>query len=103
LQDAEPERLNKLNDALKNTAFIVAYRFANEMALYREAIAKLNDKADALDHVVLMKLLPRIHGEANFVRELFYDKRKKIIFSTKVIIVAALCANFGNNIEIKLQ
>ena len=71
LKDDEPARLNKLNDALKNTAFIVAYRFANEMALYREAIAKLNDKADALDHVVLMKLLPRIHGEANSVRELF--------------------------------
>jgi hypothetical protein len=41
--------------------------------------------------------------QLNFVRELFYDKRKKIIFSTKVIIVAALCANFGNSSEIKLQ
>jgi 5-methylcytosine-specific restriction endonuclease McrBC GTP-binding regulatory subunit McrB len=71
LVEDEPERLNKLNEALENTPFIVAYRFANEMALYRKAIAKLADKADALDHVVLMKLLPRIHGEANFVRELF--------------------------------
>ena len=82
---AESALLDGINEPLANTPFVVAYRFANEYALYEAALAKLNgvDLAaatdeekkkyamEALDHVVMMKLLPRIHGERSTVRVLF--------------------------------
>ena len=81
----ESELLDAINEPLANTAFVVAYRFANEYALYEAAWAKLkgvdlatasedekkNLAAEALDHVVLMKLLPRIHGERAAVKTIF--------------------------------
>ena len=87
--EAESKFLDGINEPLGNTAFVVAYRFANEYALYEAAWAKLNgvdlntasdeDKkkiaVTALDHVVLMKLLPRIHGEVKTVKGIF-DGRK---------------------------
>lgn len=87
----ESELLDAVNGPLKNTAFVVAYRFANEYALYEAALAKLDGvdpatvDADAkrklaetaLDHVVLMKLLPRIHGEKAAVKAIFEGTKKK--------------------------
>ena len=81
----ESALLDGINEPLANTPFVVAYRFANEYALYEAAWLKLNgvDLAvaneeekkkyamEALDHVVMMKLLPRIHGERGTVRVLF--------------------------------
>ena len=82
---AESALLDGINEPLANTPFVVAYRFANEYALYEAALAKLNEvdlaaatdeekkkyAMEALDHVVMMKLLPRIHGERGTVRVLF--------------------------------
>ena len=82
---AESALLDGINEPLANTPFVVAYRFANEYALYEAALAKLNEvdlaaaneeekkkyAMEALDHVVMMKLLPRIHGERGTVRALF--------------------------------
>ena len=87
--ETESKLLDGINEPLNNTAFVVAYRFANEYALYEAAWAKLNgvdwdaasdeDKtkfaAEALDHVVLMKLLPRIHGEAKTVKGIFAGRK----------------------------
>ena len=87
----ESELLDGVNEPLANTAFVVAYRFANEYALYEAAWAKLTgvdlSSADAeqkkslasiaLDHVVLMKLLPRIHGERRVVDGLFNGRKVK--------------------------
>ena len=87
--ETESKLLDGINEPLNNTAFVVAYRFANEYALYESAWAKLNgvdwgaasdeDKtkfaAEALDHVVLMKLLPRIHGEAKTVKGIFAGRK----------------------------
>lgn len=96
---AEAELLDKLNKPLENTPFVVAYRFANEYALYEEALAnlggvepladgeldqaKIDDywkkvsecAADALDQVVLMKLLPRIHGMKEVVKGIFEGRK----------------------------
>ncbi len=82
--------LDGINEPLANTAFMVAYRFANEYALYEAAWAKLKgvnltsaaeeDKkklaSEALDQVVLMKLLPRIHGERSAVKAIFEGGKK---------------------------
>ena len=87
--ETESKLLDGINEPLNNTAFVVAYRFANEYALYESAWANLNgvdwdaasdeDKtkfaAEALDHVVLMKLLPRIHGEAKTVKGIFAGRK----------------------------
>lgn len=83
--------LDGVNEQLGNTPFVIAYRFANEYALYEAAWAKLNgmdveaatddDKKNlaekALDHVVMMKLLPRIHGERRVVEGIFNGRKDK--------------------------
>ena len=89
----ESKLLDGINAPLANTPFMVAYRFGNEYALYEAALAKLDGvdlasadetKQDeiarrALDHVVMMKLLPRIHGEKVEVKNIFggYDRKKE--------------------------
>lgn len=83
--------LDDVNEQLGNTPFVIAYRFANEYALYEAAWAKLSDMdmaaatddekknlaAKALDHVVMMKLLPRIHGERRVVEGIFNGRKDK--------------------------
>ena len=83
--------LDGVNEQLGNTPFVIAYRFANEYALYEAAWAKLSDMdmaaatddekknlaAKALDHVVMMKLLPRIHGERRVVEGIFNGRKDK--------------------------
>lgn len=63
------DKLDSLRGDLESSPFAIAYRFAREAVMYREAIAKIgNDTAKAakdeiaLDHMSLMKILPRITG-----------------------------------------
>lgn len=82
------ENMNALKGILADTPFVVAYRFANEYALYEEALNVMdgtdglgNSKAvvnaqKAFDDVVLMKLLPRIAGEVAVVKALFEGVKK---------------------------
>lgn len=62
--------------ALKNTPFAIAYRFAAEYTLLKRALETFDPAGemglDALDQAVLMKALPRIAGEADYVRESVY-------------------------------
>ena len=89
--------LDGINEPLSNTPFVIAYRFANEYALYEAAWAKLDGldlttateeekkelAAKALDHVVMMKLLPRIHGERRVVEGIFNGRKVKVAGSDK--------------------
>jgi len=101
--EEEKKKLVELNKPLDKTAFVVAYRFANEYALYEEALALLTGKCrpiseadaqdaeklktyrasvsqcaeEALDHCVLMKLLPRIHGMKSTVEKIFKGDGKE--------------------------
>ena len=82
------ENMNAIKGILADTPFVVAYRFANEYALYENALNVLDGKnADgsskeaanaqkAFDDVVLMKLLPRIAGEAAVVKAIFEGVKK---------------------------
>lgn len=94
LETDQTQNLNALKEVLKSTSFAVAYRFANEYALYEAAlkatldteknqIEKVPDGADttklpaqpvAFDDMVLMKVLPRISGDDTEVKRLFYGK-----------------------------
>jgi hypothetical protein len=74
----QKSKLTVLTGALEFTPFVVAYRFANEYALYTESLALFNggDEKVAFDHLVLMKILPRILGEREMVNSLFGDSSK---------------------------
>lgn len=101
LADHQVTNLNSLKMALKDTSFVIAYRFANEYALYENALdVVLKDvcdlqpaapasggsapsstvgakpdsdpKVQAFDDVVQMKLLPRIADEYARVKKLFH-------------------------------
>ena len=65
--------LNAIKAVLASTAFAVAYRFANEYALYADSLARFNggDDSAAFDHMVLMKVLPRIAGDSEMVKKIF--------------------------------
>lgn len=86
------ENMNDLKGVLAGTPFVVAYRFANEYALYEDALNVLDVLADgasdevktakkaanakrAFDEAVLMKLLPRIAGERAVVAEIFEGRK----------------------------
>ena len=72
---AEDAPLVKVQKALEPTAFAVAYRFANEYTLLKKAIACFDKdgtmKLDALDQAVLMKILPRVAGEKDYIEKVY--------------------------------
>lgn len=63
-----PERLEEINEVLKDTPFVVSYRVLNELVIYTGNL--LNDGMsideaidEAINQIVLMKILPRIEGD----------------------------------------
>ena len=68
-----PEKLDNINKALKGTPFEVSYRVLNELTIMIGVM--LDDPAEegdiesiidkALDRILLMKILPRIEGDAD--------------------------------------
>ena len=76
----ENSPLIKIQKALEPTAFAIAYRFANEYTLLKNAIKVFDPdntmKLDALDQAVLMKILPRIAGERDYIEQVYNGKNK---------------------------
>ena len=79
LVQGQMDKLDAIQKQVGDSPFAIAYRFANEYALYQSAYQILkgqglkpdgktpdpeneDSQKTAIDHVVLMKLLPRIHG-----------------------------------------
>ena len=63
-----PERLDEINEVLKDTPFVVSYRVLNELVIYTGNLlndGKSIDEAidEAVNQIVLMKILPRIEGD----------------------------------------
>jgi 5-methylcytosine-specific restriction endonuclease McrBC GTP-binding regulatory subunit McrB len=73
--------LVKVQKALASTPFAIAYRFANEYTLLKRAIKcfDVGDemKLDALDQAVLMKILPRIAGERDYIEKVYGEKENE--------------------------
>jgi hypothetical protein len=73
--------LVKVQKALASTPFAIAYRFANEYTLLKRAIecfdADGKMKLDALDQAVLMKILPRIAGERDYIEKVYGEKESE--------------------------
>ena len=73
--------LVKVQKALEPTAFAIAYRFANEYTLLKRAIECFDPgkaiNLDALDQAVLMKILPRIAGEKDYIKKVYGESEDK--------------------------
>ena len=67
-----PERLEEINKALKGTPFEVSYRVLNELTIMVGVMLDSKSEDDSFDNIVnqainnilLMKILPRIEGDA---------------------------------------
>ena len=67
-----PERLDSLNKALRGTPFEVSYRVLNELTIMVGVMLDDNEKNESLEEIInqsinnilLMKILPRIEGDA---------------------------------------
>lgn len=69
LMDKLPSRLEEINKALKETPFEVSYRVLNELTIMVGVMLdegmKLDDAiAQSVNNILLMKILPRIEGDA---------------------------------------
>ena len=78
-----PQLLYELNLALNNTPFKVAYRVQNELILYFYSLReeKLEESAEdllklAFDAILMMKVLPRIEGDEDLLKEPLKDLEK---------------------------
>lgn len=68
-----PDRLNEINKALKGTPFEVSYRVLNELTIMVGVLLDDNEEGKLLDEIIdqavnnimLMKILPRIEGDAD--------------------------------------
>lgn len=76
LKDELPGKLAALNRALNGTPFKIAYRVQNELILYFAAIRadspdveKEKLLATAIDSILMMKVLPRIEGDVDLLKE----------------------------------
>ena len=66
------EYLKLVNEELENTPFKIAYRTRNEFLLYavnRKELAKDSSLDTALDEMTSMKILPRIEGDSERVKQ----------------------------------
>lgn len=96
LTEKLPQRLESINEALKGTPFEVSYRVLNELTIMVGVMldAKVGAEVSeeeldsiinqAVDNILLMKILPRIEGD----REMFAIKdetdKRKILDETKL-------------------
>ena len=66
------EKLDVINNVLKDTPFVVSYRVLNELVIYAGVLlddGKGMDEAinEAVDQITLMKILPRIEGDEDML------------------------------------
>ena len=83
-----PERLNEINKALKGTPFEVSYRVLNELTIMVGMLLDDNEEGksiddiinQAVDNILLMKILPRIEGDA----DMFAIKKKDVQYENRL-------------------
>ena len=98
-----PERLNELNKALKGTPFEVSYRVLNELTIMVGVLLDDNeeDKSiddiinQAVDNILLMKILPRIEGDA----DMFAIKKKDVQYDNRLKWLESIAPDFSTDGE----
>ena len=108
-QDAEkimkelPDRLNKINKALKGTPFEVSYRVLNELTIMVGVMLDDNEEGKSIDEIIdqavnnimLMKILPRIEGDA----DMFALKSKDVNFNNRLVWLSEIAPNITEEAE----
>lgn len=69
------EELEKINQILAKANLHVGYRVRDEIVFYtlNNKIEQLIDDDKALDNAIMQKILPRIQGSSNTVKEMLYE------------------------------
>ena len=88
-----PERLEEINKALKGTPFEVSYRVLNELTIMVGVMLDSKSEDDSFDNIVnqainnilLMKILPRIEGDAEmFALSKDYKNKMGILYNDRL-------------------
>lgn len=94
-----PERLESINMALKGTPFEVSYRVLNELTIMVGVMLDDKKEGDSLDNIInqavnnilLMKILPRIEGDAEmFALSKAYKDKLGITYNDRLEWLKAL-------------
>lgn len=98
-----PERLNELNKALKGTPFEVSYRVLNELTIMVGVLLDDNEEGksiddiinQAVDNILLMKILPRIEGDA----DMFAIKKKDVQYDNRLKWLESIAPDISTDVE----
>ena len=99
LKEQLPDRLEKINEALKGTPFEVSYRVLNELTIMVGVMLDNKKEEDTLEgiinqavnNILLMKILPRIEGDAEmFSLSRAYKEKMGISYSDRLEWLKAL-------------
>ena len=103
-----PARLEKINEALKGTPFEVSYRVLNELTIMVGVMLDNKTEEDTLDdiinqavnYILLMKILPRIEGDAEmFALSRAYKEKMGISYSDRLEWLKALAPDIEDRPE----
>lgn len=98
-----PKRLNEINKALKGTPFEVSYRVLNELTIMVGVMLDDNEEGKPLDEIInqavnnilLMKILPRIEGDA----DMFALKSKDVNYSNRLVWLSEIAPDITEDAE----
>ena len=99
IKEQLPDRLEKINEALKGTPFEVSYRVLNELTIMVGVMLDNNNEGDTLDgiinlavnNILLMKILPRIEGDAEmFALSKAYKEKMNVTYNDRLEWLKAL-------------
>ena len=98
-----PDRLNEINKALKGTPFEVSYRVLNELTIMVGVMLDDNEEGKSIDDIIdqavnnimLMKILPRIEGDA----DMFALKSKDVNYSNRLVWLSEIAPDITEDAE----
>lgn len=109
LKDLLPKRLECINDALKGTPFEVSYRVLNELTIMVGVLLDNENGEDtslddiinqAVNNILLMKILPRIEGDAEmFALSKDYRNKMGVPFNDRLEWLREIAPDLQSKVE----
>jgi hypothetical protein len=109
LKDLLPKRLECINDALKGTPFEVSYRVLNELTIMVGVLLDNENGEDtslddiinqAVNNILLMKILPRIEGDAEmFALSKDYRNKMGVPYSDRLEWLREIAPDLQSKVE----